>query len=94
MVATPDGKMSRYLYGIDYAPKDVKFALMESSEGKIGSAAEQLILYCFHYDPANGKYGFAILRAIRIAGVATVLGLVGMMLVFWRNNKKRAADLK
>lgn len=95
MVVTPDGKMSRYLYGIDYAPKDLKFALMESSEGKIGNAADQLFLYCFHYDPASGKYGLAILRAMRIAAVATVLGIVGMMLVFWRTNKnKEAANLK
>lgn len=95
MVVTPDGKMSRYLYGIDYAPKDLKFALMESSEGKIGNVADQLFLYCFHYDPANGKYGLAILRAMRLAAVATVLGIVGMLLVFWRTNKnKEAANLK
>jgi protein SCO1/2 len=89
MVTTPDGKMSRYLYGIDYAPKDLKFALMESGEGKIGNAADKLFLYCFHYDPASGKYGFVVLRALRLAAVATVLGIVGMMFVFWRQNKRK-----
>lgn len=88
MVITPEGKISRYLYGIDYAPKDLKFALMDSSEGKIGNPAEQLYLYCFHYDPQTGKYGLAILSVLRLMAVATVLGLGGMLFVFWRRNKK------
>lgn len=88
MIITPDGTISRYLYGIDYAPKDLKFALMESSEGKIGNPAEQLYLYCFHYNPATGKYGLAILSVLRLMAVATVLGLGGMLFVFWRRGKK------
>lgn len=88
-MATPDGKMSRYFYGIDYAPGDLKFGLIDSGEGKIGNPVEKLFLYCFHYDPASGKYGLAILRAMRLAAVATVLGIVGMMLVFWRQNKRK-----
>jgi protein SCO1/2 len=88
MIITPEGKISRYLYGIDYAPKDLKFALMESAEGKIGNAAEQLFLYCFHYNPATGKYGLAILSVLRLMAVATVLGLGGMLFVFWRRNKR------
>ena len=95
MMTTPDGRMSRYFYGIDYAPGDLKFGLIDSAEGKIGSPVEKLFLYCFHYDPASGKYGFAILRAIRLAGVATILGIAAMMLLFWRfNKKKEAAGLK
>jgi len=83
MIITPEGKISRYLYGIDYAPKDLKFALMDSAEGKIGSATEQLYLYCFHYDPQTGKYGLQILSVLRLMAVATVLGLGGMLFVFW-----------
>ncbi len=88
MIITPEGKISRYLYGIDYAPKDLKFALMDSGEGKIGNAAEQLYLYCFHYNPATGKYGLQILSVLRLMAVATVLGLGGMLFVFWRRGKR------
>jgi protein SCO1/2 len=89
MMATPDGKMSRYFYGIDYEPRQLKLGIMDSSTEKIGNPAEKLLLYCYHYDPASGKYGLAILRVIRVFGVVTVLGLVGMMLVFWRRNKNK-----
>ena len=88
MIATPEGKMSRYFYGIDYSPKDVKFGVMESAESKVGNAAEQLLLYCFHYDPSTGKYGLAILSVIRAGAVLTLLGMGAMGLVFWRRNKK------
>ena len=89
MIVTPDGKMSRYFYGIDYSPKDLKFGIMESAQDKIGNAAEQLLLYCYHYDPASGKYGLAILNVIRLGGVLTVLGMGVMGFVFWRKNKKK-----
>ncbi|MGI8786175.1 MAG: SCO family protein [Pyrinomonadaceae bacterium] len=89
MIATPDGKMSRYFYGIDYAPKDLKLGLIDSSEGKIGNPAEQLYLYCFHYDPASGKYGLAILKVLRLLGIATLLGIGGMWFIFWRYNKTK-----
>jgi protein SCO1 len=92
MIATPQGKMSRYFYGIDYAPKDIKFGVIESAENKVGSASEKLMLYCYHYDPATGKYGLAILRVIRAAGVLTLFGMGTMIFVFWRRNKKRAVD--
>jgi protein SCO1/2 len=87
IIVTPDGKISRYLYGIDYSPKDLKFALMDSAEGKIGNPVEQLYLYCFHYNPATGKYGLQILSVLRLMAVATILGLGGMLFVFWRRNK-------
>lgn len=88
MIVTPDGKMSRYFYGIDYSPKDVKFGIMESAGSKIGNPAEKLLLYCFHYDPASGKYGLAILNVIRLGGIATLMGLGAMFFVLWRKNKK------
>lgn len=91
MVITPEGRVSRYLYGVEYAPKDVKFAIMESSQNKIGSLAEQLYLYCYHYDPATGTYGFKILMLIRTVGVLTVMGIIAMWVYFWRRNKKKAA---
>jgi len=91
MIATPEGKMSRYLYGIDYSPNDIKFSLMESSKNNIGNPAEQLYLYCYHYDPSTGKYGFAILNILRFAGIATILGIGMMMFVFWRRSKKEGA---
>ncbi len=94
MVATPEGKLSRYLYGIDYSPKDLKFSLMDSAQSKIGNPVEQLYLYCFHYDPSSGKYGLAILSVLRLLAVATLLGIGGLLIVFWRYNKNKAAGLK
>lgn len=88
MVVTPDGKLARYFYGIDYSPKDLKFGIMEAGEGKIGNPAEQLYLYCFHYDPSTGSYGLAILKVMRIAAIFTILAIGGMLFVFWRYKKK------
>ncbi len=88
IVISPEGKVSKYFYGIDYAPKDLKFGIMESAAGKIGSPAEQLLLYCYHYDPATGKYGLAIMNVIRLGGIVTLLALGGMFFVFWRFRKK------
>ncbi|MEP6903767.1 MAG: SCO family protein [Actinomycetota bacterium] len=92
MITTPEGKLSRYLYGIDYAPKDVKFAVMESAQNKIGNPAEQLMLYCYHYDPATGKYGLSVLRIMRLGAVATLLGMGMMFFVFWRRGKKQDSE--
>jgi protein SCO1/2 len=89
MIVTPQGRLARYFYGIDYSPRDLKFGIMESAEGKIGNPAEQLYLYCFHYDPSTGKYGLTILRVMRLAGIATILGLGGMLFVFWRRNRRK-----
>jgi protein SCO1/2 len=88
MIATPDGKVSRYFYGIDYSPRDVKLGIVESADSKVGSVADELMLYCFHYDPSTGKYGFQILSALRLAAIATVLGMGLMGFVFWRRNKR------
>jgi protein SCO1/2 len=88
MIVTPDGKLSRYFYGIDYAPKDLKFGLIESADKKIGSASDQLLLYCYHYDPASGKYGLAILSVMRAVSVVMLIGIAATGFVFWRRNKK------
>ena len=88
VVLTPSGKVSRYFFGIDYAPRDVKFALIESSNEKIGTLAERLLLYCYHYDPAKGNYGFVAMRAVRIGGAATILALFGFVFVSIRRDQK------
>ena len=89
-VLTPRGKISRYLYGIDYAPSDLRLALVESSAGKIGSVVDQFLLICYHYDPRTGKYGFAIASALRVAGSATALGLGGFLIVMFRMERRRS----
>lgn len=91
MITSPDGKLARYFYGIDYAPKDVKFGIMESAESRVGNAAEQLLLFCYHYDPSTGKYGLAVLSVMRIGAVLTIIGMGAMGLVFWRRNKRVAS---
>lgn len=94
MIVTPEGKLSRYLYGIDYAPKDIKFAVMESAQNKIGNPAEQLMLYCYHYDPATGKYGLSILSIMKLGGIVTLIGLGAMVLVFlWRDKAKNKFEV-
>lgn len=94
-VATPDGKLARYFYGIEYAPKEIQFGLIEAAKYKIGNPVEQLMLYCYHYDPSTGKYGFVIMRAMRLAGIATLFGMAAMLLILWRykgNNKRVGKD--
>ena len=86
MVTTPHGKLSRYYYGVEYAPRDLRFGLMESSANKIGSPADQLLLYCYHYDPATGKYGAPIMRVMRVAGVITLLGILAMIFLLKGRN--------
>lgn len=92
MIASPEGKLTRYFYGIDYSPKDIKFGVMESAENKVGNPAEKLLLYCYHYDPSTGKYGLAILNVIRLGGIATLIGLGAMGFVFWRRNKRKESQ--
>jgi protein SCO1 len=81
VVATPEGKIARYFFGVDYSARDVKFALVEASSGRIGNAIDQLLLYCYHYDPATGSYGFVAMGAVRVGGALTVLALVSFVLV-------------
>ena len=93
VIATPDGTLSRYFLGIDYSPRDVKFALIESSHGKVGTLADKLLLYCYHYDPNQGNYGFVAMRAVRIGGAVTILALVGFVFVSLRRDATNSPQM-
>ena len=95
IVTTPDGRLSRYFFGIEYAPRDVKFALIESSFGRIGNAIDQLLLYCYHYDPATGQYGLVAMSIVRLAGAVTLVALVGFVVLSIRGeSRKHKADVR
>lgn len=89
MVLTPAGRISRYFYGIEYAPRDVRLGLIEAADGKIGSSVDQLLLLCYHYDPETGKYGVMITRALRLAGAVTVFGIGGFILLSLRRDRRQ-----
>jgi protein SCO1 len=89
IVVTPDGRVARYLFGIEYGPRDLRFALLEATQGKVGSVVDSLLLFCYHYDPMTGRYGFVIMRALRIVAIATVLLLGAFIVVMIR--RERAA---
>ena len=74
---TPDGHLARYFYGVDYDPKDLKLGLIEASGNKIGSLADQVLLFCYHDDPASGKYTATVLGALRVAAIVTLLVIIG-----------------
>lgn len=94
VVATPDGKLSRYFYGIEYEPSHLRMALIESSEGRIGTPVEKVLLMCFHYDPMTGKYGLAIAAALRLAGALTMLMLGGFLVVMYRQERRRSKAVR
>ena len=74
-ILTPEGKIAQYYYGVEYAPKDLRLGLIQASQNKIGTLADQVLLYCYHYDPTTGKYGAIIARVLQLSGLATVLAL-------------------
>jgi protein SCO1/2 len=86
-VLTPRGVLSRYFYGIEYSPRDIRLGLIEASEERIGNAIDDVLLFCYHYDPATGKYGAAVLRMVRIGGVATVLAFLSFLAVSLRRER-------
>ena len=90
-IATPEGKLSRYFYGIEYAPRDLRLGLVEASNSRIGSPVDQILLFCYHYDPKIGKYSAAILGLVRWGGVAAVLILSTFLAVMWRRDRRRDA---
>ena len=86
MVLTPQGKISKYFYGIEFAPKDLRFGLIEASQDKIGTLVDQMLLYCYHYNPSTGRYGAVIMNVLRVAGAATALILGGFVLIMFRRD--------
>jgi len=88
LVTTPDGRLSRYFYGVEFSPKDLRLALVDSGQGRLGSVVEELLLYCFHYDPSTGKYGAAFMNILRLGAVLTVGLILGfIVLMRWRESR-------
>jgi protein SCO1 len=92
MVLTPQGRISRYFYGVDFPPKDLRLGLVEASQNKIGNAVDAVLLYCYHYDPETGKYGAMVANILRLAAAATILLIGGLLFILWRLD--RAATQK
>jgi protein SCO1 len=92
MLLTPQGRVAQYYYGIEYAPRDIQLGLVEASQGKIGTIVDQVLLYCFHYDPRQGRYGAAIFNILRLSALATVLVLGGFILIMFRRDALAARE--
>jgi protein SCO1/2 len=90
MLLTPQGRVAQYYYGIEYSPRDIQLGLIEASKGKIGNVVDQVLLYCYHYDPRQGRYGAAIFNVLRLSALATVLALGGFMLIMFRRDSLAA----
>jgi protein SCO1/2 len=94
MLITPEGRVSKYFYGIEYASKDVRLGLIEAAQNKIGTPVDQLLLFCFHWDASTGKYTTAAMNLLRVAGGITVVFLGGFVIIMLRRDvrgKRRAA---
>ena len=89
MVLTPAGRLSRYFYGIEYPPRDLRLGLVEASENKIGTPVDQLLLYCYHYDPGTGKYSAIVMNIVRLAGALTLVIFVPILVWLWRRDLRR-----
>lgn len=89
VVLTAQGKIARYLYGIEFAPKAVRLALIEAAAGQIGSAMDQLMLFCYRYDPTTGQYGLVIMNILRLTALVTVLGVGGCLIAMFRRERHR-----
>ena len=92
MVLTPEGKIAQYYFGIDYPPKDLRLGLVEASQNKIGNLVDELLLYCYHYDPEKGKYSAIVMRVLRLAGVATMLFLGTFVFVLIHRSPLRGSQ--
>src|SRR4030081_175412 len=90
MLLTPDGRISRYFYGVEYPGRDMKLGLMDASAGKIGSPVDHVLLFCFHYDPAAATYSASILKLVRLGGILTILSLVAGFVIFRRRDMERS----
>lgn len=89
MVATPEGKLSQYFYGLEYSGRDLRLSLVQASQEAIGSIVDRVLLYCYHYDPATGKYGLVVIRSVRLVGAATALALFAFMFVMFRRESRQ-----
>jgi protein SCO1 len=90
VVLTPEAKISHYLFGVEYAPKDLRLALVAAASGRIGNAADQLLLYCYSYDPQNGRFSASILNIVRLLAVLTVVGLAAFIVTASATRRPRA----
>jgi protein SCO1/2 len=86
MIVTPQGKIAQYYYGVEFSPKDLRLGLIEASRNKIGNLVDQVVLYCYHYDPKSGRYGAMITNIMRLSGAATMLLLGGFLIVMFRRD--------
>ena len=92
MVLTPQGKISRYFFGIDYSSRDLRLSLVEASNNRIGSPVDEVLLYCYHYDPTTGKYGLVIANVLRLAAMVTALLLGSFMFLMFRRERQTGAS--
>jgi protein SCO1/2 len=92
LTLTPDGRLARYFYGVEYSPKELRLALVESGQGRIGSKVDELLLYCFNYDPATGRYGWAVITLIRAGGVITVACVIGFIVTMRRRERRAPVE--
>lgn len=90
MLVTPEGKIAQYYYGIEYPPKDLRLGLVEASKNRIGNFTDQILLYCYHYDPATGRYGNVVIGSMRAVALATLLTLFGFIVLMLRRDVARA----
>ena len=90
MIATPDGRVSRYIYGVQYAPQTLRLSLVEASDGKIGTTIDRVMLYCYHYDAVAGAYAPAAMNLMRAGALLTVVALAIFLLLLWRRDVSRS----
>jgi protein SCO1 len=87
-ILTPEGKISRYLYGIQYRPLDLRFALVEASQSKVGNVIDRLLMFCYHYDPSRRGYTLQATRVMQAGGLGTIMALGGYLTLFWTRQRK------
>jgi protein SCO1/2 len=90
MLLTPDGRISRYFYGVEFPGRDLRLGLVDASQGKIGTPVDKMLLFCFQYDPSSARYSATILGIMRLLAVGVVAGLLLMIVIFRKRDKRRA----
>lgn len=93
MVITPEGRVARYLYGVEYEPKDLKLSLVEASHNRIGSAVDRILLFCYHYDPKTGKYGAVVLGSLKIGAILILVLMGAGMFFLWRHDLRKHREV-